>query len=80
MPPRPPRLALSNTMPLALAVEGFVTVAGLWLYLSGLSSSRWRKAGVVVLTALVMAMTVVGTTVAPAPPSNHASRRLSARR
>jgi hypothetical protein len=60
---------LWNDMPLALAVEAFVLLAGLVLFLPGAALSRTRKIGFAGLCLLVLAFTVAGMTVAPPPPS-----------
>ena len=62
-------LGLWNTMPAAIAVEAFIAVAGLYLFVSGASMSRARKVGLAVLCLLILAFTVAGMTVAPPPPS-----------
>ncbi len=62
-------LGLWNTMPVAIALEGFIAVAGLYLFVSGASLSRARKIGLSVLCLLVLALTVAGMTVARPPPS-----------
>ncbi len=56
-------------MPLALAVEALILAVGLWLYVPGALLSRGRKAGLCVLGAMILAFTIVGMTIAPAPPS-----------
>jgi hypothetical protein len=60
---------LWNNMPLALAVEALVLLAGLVLFLPGAALSRARKIGLAGLCLLVLAFTVAGMTVAPPPPS-----------
>jgi hypothetical protein len=62
-------LGLWDTMPVAIAVEAIIAVAGLCLFVSGASLSRARKVGLSVLCLLVLALTVAGMTVAPPPPS-----------
>jgi hypothetical protein len=56
-------------MPVAIAVEVFITVAGLYLFVSGAPLSRARKVGLAVLCLFILALTVAGMTVAPPPPS-----------
>ena len=56
-------------MPLALTVEGLIVAAGLWLFMPGAPISRAKKGGLCALGVLILAFTVVGMTVAPAPPS-----------
>jgi hypothetical protein len=62
-------VGLWRAMPLALGVEAFITIAGLYLFLSGASLSRVRKSWLAALTLTVLAFTVAGMTVAPPPPS-----------
>jgi hypothetical protein len=62
-------LGLWDTMPVAIAVEAIIAVAGLCLFVAGASLSRARKVGLSVLCLLVLALTVAGMTVAPPPPS-----------
>jgi hypothetical protein len=62
-------LGLWNTMPAALALEAFIVVAGLFLFLSGAGLTRAKKGGLAALCLLVLGFTVAGMTVAPPPPS-----------
>ena len=62
-------LGLWHSMPLALTVESLIVAVGLWLYLPRAPISRGKKLGVCVLGAGVLGFTIVGMTVAPAPPS-----------
>jgi hypothetical protein len=62
-------LGLWQHMPVALAAEALILVAGLALYLSGAAMSRARKVWLALLCLLVLAFTVLGMTVAPPPPS-----------
>ncbi|MGZ5217903.1 MAG: hypothetical protein ACXWKD_17790, partial [Caldimonas sp.] len=62
-------LGLWQTMPVALAVEALVSVAGLIAFVSGSGLSRGRKIGVALLCLVILAFTVAGMTIAPAPPS-----------
>ena len=62
-------LGLWNDMPVALAVETLVAAAGLWLFVSAADLSRGRKVWLALLTGVALAFTIVGMTVAPAPPS-----------
>lgn len=62
-------LGLWQTMPVALAVEAFIALVGLYLFLSGASLSRAKKFWLAALSILILAFTVVGMTVAPPPPS-----------
>ena len=62
-------LGLWRNMPLALAVEVSILLAGLALFLPGASLSRARKTWFAALCLLVLAFTMVGMTVAPPPPS-----------
>jgi hypothetical protein len=62
-------LGLWQAMPWALALETTITLAGLYLFLSGSGLSRGRKSWLAVLSVVVLVFTVAGMTVAPAPPS-----------
>lgn len=62
-------LGLWQNMPVALALEALIVVAGLYAFLSGAKLSRVRKLGLSVLSLLVLVFTVVGMTVAPPPPT-----------
>jgi hypothetical protein len=62
-------LGLWHTMPVALAIEAFIALAGLCLFLSGAKLSRATKLGLAVLSLVILVFTVVGMTVAPPPPS-----------
>jgi hypothetical protein len=62
-------LGLWNNMPVALALEAAIVVAGLYLFVSGARVGRGRSIALVVLTLVTLAITAVGMTVAPAPPS-----------
>jgi len=56
-------------MPAALAVEGFIGLAGLYLFLSGASLSPAKKFWLAALSMLTVVFSVVGMTIAPPPPS-----------
>lgn len=62
-------LGLWNGMPLALAVEATITVVGLLLFMPGSRLSRGKAIALATLTLVVLAFTVAGMTIAPAPPS-----------
>jgi hypothetical protein len=62
-------LGLWQRMPVALAVEAFVLVLGLYLFVPGAGLSRARRGSLTVLSLLVLVFTVVGMTVATPPPS-----------
>jgi hypothetical protein len=62
-------LGLWQTMPLALAVEAAIALAGLWIFVAGASISRARQVGLWLFSLLILAFTIVGMTVAPPPPS-----------
>jgi hypothetical protein len=62
-------LGLWNSLPVALAVEGFVTLGGLWLFLAASTMSSRSKLGLAALTFLMLAFTTAGMSIAPAPPS-----------
>lgn len=65
-------LGLWNSLPLALAVEALLVVAGLALYLRGTQLSRGKSLALAALSLLILAFTIVGMTVAPPPPSAQA--------
>ena len=56
-------------MPLALAIEAFVALTGLYLFVSRASLSRAKKFWLSVVSLLIIGFTVLGMTVAPRPPS-----------
>jgi hypothetical protein len=60
---------LWRTMPLALAVEGCIALAGLYLFTSGANLSSAKRMWLTVLVVLITGFTIVGMTVAPPPPS-----------
>lgn len=60
---------LWQDMPVALAVEAFIALAGLYLFVSSASLSRAKRLWLSALSVLVVGFTVVGMTVAPPPPS-----------
>ena len=60
---------LWQTMPVALAVEAVIALAGLYLFLSGAHLSLARKVWLSMLSLLILISTVAGMTVAPPPPS-----------
>jgi len=60
---------LWNAMPFALAVETAIVVAGMVLYFPARGVSRGRQIALAALCVLILALTVMGMTVAPAPPS-----------
>jgi hypothetical protein len=62
-------LGLWNHMALGLAVEALVVVAGLALYLHGADLPKGKVVGLVLLAMAALAFSVLGMTVAPAPPS-----------
>jgi len=62
-------LGLWQHLPIALALEALIVVAGLWLYLAGSVLSRGRKVALVALCVIVLVFTIAGMTVAPPPPS-----------
>jgi len=62
-------LGLWQSLPVALAVEAFIVVAGLGLFLPGARLSRGKKLWLSALVLLVLASTLAGMTVAPPPPS-----------
>lgn len=62
-------LGMWDTMPVALAIEAFIAVAGLGLFLSGAALSQAKALWLSVLSLLILAFTVIGMTIAPPPPS-----------
>ena len=62
-------LGLWRDMPVALAVESFIALAGLYLFVSAAKLSAAKKLSLSILSLLIIAMTVVGMTVAAPPPS-----------
>ena len=62
-------LGLWRHMPVGLAVEGLILVAGLGLFLNRSGLSLARKLWLAVLALVTLVFTVVGMTVAPPPPS-----------
>jgi hypothetical protein len=58
-----------QNMPVALGVEAFIALAGLYLFVSGASLPRAKKLWLSVLSLLIVGFTVVGMMVAPPPPS-----------
>jgi len=62
-------LGLWQVMPMALAVEAVIALAGLYLFLSGASLSVAKKLWLAALSILILVFTVAGMTVAPPPPS-----------
>lgn len=62
-------LGLWQHMPAALVVEAGIVAAGLWLFLPGADLPRARKRWLAALVLAVLAFTVAGMTLAPAPPS-----------
>jgi len=65
-------LALWQDMPLALAIEALILLAGLVLFLPGAALMRARKTFFAALCLVVLAFTLAGMTVAPVPPSTTA--------
>ena len=62
-------LSLWQIMPIALLVEAAVVVIGLLLFVRASDFSRGRSFALTVLSLVILAFTVVGMTIAPAPPS-----------
>ena len=54
---------------LALLLEAAIVVAGLWLFIRGSGWPARRSAALAALSLAVLAFTVAGMTIAPAPPS-----------
>ncbi|MBP6816902.1 MAG: hypothetical protein KA169_18580 [Burkholderiaceae bacterium] len=51
------------------AYESTLVAAGLWLFLTGAAPPRGRATGLAVLALLTLVFTILGMTIAPAPPS-----------
>jgi len=62
-------LALWDHMPVALVIEAAMVLLGLLAFLRGSGLARGRAIGLVALCLGILALTAVGMTVAPAPPS-----------
>ncbi len=62
-------LGLWNHMRDALALEAAIVIAGIGLFTSATRVGRAKSSALVLLTLVAMALTAVGMTVAPAPPS-----------
>ena len=62
-------IGLWQNMPVALAAEAFVALAGLYFFVHGANLSRAKKFGLMALSLLILVFTVIGMTVAPRPPS-----------
>jgi hypothetical protein len=65
-------LGLWHSMPAALAVESVIVVLGLCLFIAGSRLPRGRSISLATLSLSVLAFTVAGMTIAPAPPSAQA--------
>ena len=62
-------LGLWRHLPLAWCVEGLVVVAGLWLYLRATTLTAIRKLVLILMLALVMALTIFGQARQAPPPT-----------
>lgn len=62
-------LGLWHQMPAALALEALLAFGGLALFLRGGGAPRGRRTALAAFVFLLVAFTVLGMTVAPAPPS-----------
>jgi len=62
-------LSLWEHLPVALVVESGIALAGLWLFLAGSALPRGRRIATISTTVFVMLLTILGMTIAPAPPS-----------
>ncbi len=65
-------LGLWNRLPIALAVESLLLLAGVALYLTGIRKIGLKHVGMTLVALLTLALTVLGMTVAPPPPSARA--------
>ena len=61
--------ALWHNMPVALVVEAALVVVGLYLFVHASAWSRAKSIALIVLSLVLLAFTVAGMTIAPAPPS-----------
>lgn len=66
---RPVGLGLWNHLFFALTLEAALVIVGVYLFISTARLARSRVIALLVLSALVMAFTALGMTIAPAPPS-----------
>lgn len=62
-------LALWNNTPVALLVETALVSVGLYLFVPASGWSRGRTIALMVLSLALLAFTIAGMTIAPAPPS-----------
>ena len=62
-------LGLWQNMPVALVAEAALILAGVFLYVPGASLSRGKKFLLAGLSIVLLVFTVLGMTIAPAPPS-----------
>jgi uncharacterized membrane protein len=62
-------IGLWNTMPVALAIEAALVVAGMFWFFPASGLPRSRTIALAALTLLTLGFTVAGMTVAPPPPS-----------
>jgi len=62
-------LALWNNMPVALLVETALVAVGLYRFVPSSGWSRGRSIALIVLSLALLAFTLAGMTIAPAPPS-----------
>jgi hypothetical protein len=62
-------LAGWDHLPLALAVEAALVIAGLWLFIPAAPLKRSRAIALVLLSLIALSFTLLGMTVAPPPPS-----------
>jgi len=65
-------LGLWQSLPIALVTEGGIVTVGLFLFMSGSRLSRGKSRALALLNLVVLALTVVGMTIAPPPPSAQA--------
>jgi len=65
-------LGLWNWMPAALVAEAALLFVGVYLAVRGSNLSRVRAIAVVTLGLMLLAFTILGMTIAPAPPSAQA--------
>jgi hypothetical protein len=65
-------LGLWDRLPIALALETLLLLAGVALYLTGMPKWGRGSVGMTLIAVLTLALTVVGMSIAPPPPSARA--------
>ena len=62
-------LGLWNNMPVALVTEGAIVMLGLYLFIPRSGLARARSVAIAALSLFILVFTVMGSTLAPPPPS-----------